>query len=401
AKRNDTLGINEIENKERPTGAKEYIKDLRKRILTTTAAMALLAACSTNDEIQAPQQEMSSIDFATYAPTMTRAADNSSATQADLLNTHHTTFKVWGNKTVGTTKTEVFNDQLVSYNGSKWTYDPLRYWDKTARYNFYAVAPAKNSTSDINWSFSDEKFSLSNFTLQGTSLPVSSNLEPETSFKDVTDVDLMLAHDITNYSNYGTVALEFDHILSCFNIGVKATSPNQNHTITVNEVKVFNLNMKGDFNENTTGLADNELKNGTTKRWSNTSEPTSGVGYSYESGTQDFTTEKFVYRALVIPQEVAYENLSLSGPSNPSTAKPYLMVKYTMDYGNNTTESFTSYYNLAAAFGKTTAGDKLPFNEGWMNTLHITLGPETIEFSGQVNQFAAQSSVNIPPTNGN
>ena len=77
------------------------------------------------------------------------------------------------------------------------------------------------------------------------------------------------------------------------------------------------------------------------------------------------------------------------------------MVKYTMNYGNNTTETFTSYYNLAAAFGKTSASDKLPFNEGWMNTLHITLGPETIEFSGQVNEFAAKEDVNIPPTNGN
>lgn len=363
--------------------------------------MTLLAACSTNDEIQAPQQEMSSIDFATYAPTMTRAAENSSSDTKNDLSAHHTTFKVWGNKTVGATSTYVFNGQEVSYNDSKWTYDPVRYWDKTASYNFYAVAPAAPGIG-LAWSFSDEKFSLSNFTLQGTSLPVSSNLEPETSFKDVTDVDLMLAHDITNYSNYGTVALEFDHILSRFNIGVKATSPNQNHTITVNEVKVFNLKMKGNFTENTTGLADDELKNGTTKRWSSTPEPsTSGVGYSDESGTQDFTTEKFVYRALVIPQEVAYENLPLSGPSEPSTAKPYLMVKYTMNYGNNTTETFTSYYNLAAAFGKTSAGDKLPFNEGWMNTLHITLGPETIEFSGQVNQFAAQSSVNIPPTNGN
>lgn len=76
------------------------------------------------------------------------------------------------------------------------------------------------------------------------------------------------------------------------------------------------------------------------------------------------------------------------------------MVKYTMKYSESSSETFISYYNLADAFGKTT-DQSLPFNEGWMNTLHITLGPETIEFSGQVNQFAAQSSVNIPPTNGN
>ena len=368
--------------------------------------MALLAACSTNDEIQTPQQEVSSIDFATYAPTMTREADNSSSNTKNDLSAHHTTFKVWGNKTVGSTTTEVFKDQLVSYNGSKWTYTPVRYWDKTARYNFYAVAPATygDSQTAVGWTFNDatNSFSLTGFTLEGKSLSVSSDIEPGASFSGVDDIDLMLAHDVTSYEQYGTpVALEFDHILSRFNIGVKAISPNSNHTIIVNEVKVFNLNMKGDFTENATGLADNELKNGTTKRWSNTSEPTSGVGYSYESGTQDFTTEKFVYRALVIPQEVAYEDLHLSGPTNKSTAAPYLKVKYTMDYGNNTTESFISYYNLAAAFGKNATDDKLPFNEGWMNTLHITLGPETIEFSGQVNEFAAKEDVNIPPTNGN
>lgn len=378
---------------------------MRKGILTTTAAMTLLAACSTNDEIQAPQQEMSSIDFATYAPTMTRAAENSSATQADLLNTHHTTFKVWGNKTVGSTTTEVFKDQLVSYNGSKWTYTPVRYWDKTARYNFYAVAPATygDSQTAVGWIFNDatNSFSLTDFTLEGKSLSVSSELEPGASFKEVSDVDLMLAHDITDYNNYGTVALEFDHILSRFNIGVKATSPNQNHTITVNEVKVFNLYMKGDFTENAEDVTNENLKAGTTKRWSNLSNLSSDLGYTHQTTDPSFTSEYYVYRALVIPQEVAYETLPLSGPLNTSTAEPYLMVKYTMNYGNNTTETFTSYYNLAAAFGKTSAGDKLPFNEGWMNTLHITLGPETIEFSGQVNQFAAQSSVNIPPTNGN
>lgn len=372
---------------------------MRKRILTTTAAMALLAACSTNDEIQTPQQEVSSIDFATYAPTMTRAAENSSSDTKNELSAHHTTFKVWGNKTVGATSTYVFNGQEVSYNDSKWTYDPVRYWDKTASYNFYAVAPAEPGTG-LTWSFSNGKFSLSDFTLTGKSLPVSASndVEAGASFKDE-DIDLMLAHDITNYNQYGTpVPLEFDHILSRFNIGVKATSPNSNHTITVNEVKVYNLKMTGDFNESTTAP---NLQQGTTARWTNTENPsTEGLGYTHQTTDPSFTSEHYVYRALVIPQEVAYENILLSGPTTPSTAAPYLMVKYTMKYSESSSETFISYYNLADAFGKTT-DQSLPFNEGWMNTLHITLGPETIEFSGQVNEFAAQPIVNIPPTNGN
>lgn len=379
---------------------------MRKRILTTAAAMALLAACSTNDEIQTPQQEVSSIDFATYAPTMTRVADNSSSDTKNDLSAHHTTFKVWGDKKVGTTSTEVFNGQEVSYNDSKWTYDPVRYWDKTARYNFYAVAPATygDSQTEVGWTFNDatNSFSLTDFTLEGKSLSVSSELDPGASFKEVSDVDLMLAHDVTSYEQYGTpVALEFDHILSRFNIGVTANTTTAGHTITVDEVKVYNLKMTGDFNENVTT---SDLKQGTTARWTNTENPsTEGLGYTHQTTDPSFTSEHYVYRALVIPQEVAYENILLSGPTTPSTAAPYLKVKYTMKYSESSSETFTSYYNLAAAFGMDGTANKtvLPFNEGWMNTLHITLGPETIEFSGQVNQFAAQSSVNIPPTNGN
>ena len=179
--------------------------------------------------------------------------------------------------------------------------------------------------------------------------------------------------------------------------------------LTVNEknkalravAKAWGNNEKFILEANAADVTNETLKAGTTKRWSNLSNLSSDLGYTHQTTDPSFTSEYYVYRALVIPQEVAYENLPLSGPLNTSTAKPYLMVKYTMDYGNNTTESFTSYYNLAAAFGKNATDDKLPFNEGWMNTLDITLGPETIEFSGQVNQFAAQSSVNIPPTNGN
>ena len=40
------------------------------------------------------------------------------------------------------------------------------------------------------------------------------------------------------------------------------------------------------------------------------------------------------------------------------------------------------YYNLANAFGYNTGN--LSFNEGWQNTLNITIKPATIVFSADV-----------------
>ena len=62
-------------------------------------------------------------------------------------------------------------------------------------------------------------------------------------------------------------------------------------------------------------------------------------------------------------------------------------------YGTNANvvEEFTQYYNLAAAFGKnlsTATGspsvNQVPFNEGWMNNLIITINPVSINFDAEV-----------------
>ena len=88
-----------------------------------------------------------------------------------------------------------------------------------------------------------------------------------------------------------------------------------------------------------------------------------------------------------------------------NTSQPYFMIKYTITGGSGATEyteTFTSYYNLVAAFKNfdndghqsdgTTAipdADKtLAFNEGWQNTLNITIKPKAIEFTADVAEWA-------------
>lgn len=161
---------------------------------------------------------------------------------------------------------------------------------------------------------------------------------------------------------------------------------------------------------------------------------------------------QYLIQSLVIPQDAAYESIALDGQAKTaanavlftldeynayfgtnlnstdfaaltdaektkipavdaanaiaSTTIPYLVINYTIqdktgagpDYP--TADEFTAYFNLAAAFGMDgvdhtndtpTAGTdqtKLAFNEGWQNTLHITLNPDAIEFCAKVSEWS-------------
>ena len=72
-----------------------------------------------------------------------------------------------------------------------------------------------------------------------------------------------------------------------------------------------------------------------------------------------------------------------------TNSKPYFVITYTIN-----DEVFTAYYNLAAAFGATGAAsnDKIAFNEGWQNTLHIVINPDKIEFTADVAEWATNEN---------
>ena len=84
--------------------------------------------------------------------------------------------------------------------------------------------------------------------------------------------------------------------------------------------------------------------------------------------------------------------------STSHSSEPYFKITYTINNGENT-ETFTYYYNLVAAFknydndshksnGDAISETTLAFNEGWQNTLHITINPDAIEFTADVAEWA-------------
>lgn len=369
-----------------------------KKSLFIIAAAAMMTAC-TSEVLREDYQKNDvneAIDFATFVQKAvnTRAtSENNGMPTTTGLENYHTSFQVWGYKfNTGIASCEaVFTGKEVKYNYvasadakswnyTSWTYTPVAYWDKSAQYyEFYAAAPKSS-----NWQFNDNKFSYANFSLAGISLaPVSGDANAKAIFPAASgDIDLMISNDVKNYSTYKTdepVEFNFNHILARLNISVRAKNLASGDVCYLNEVKVYNMMGQGSFNE----ASAEANASGDCNRWSSLGNPyNSGVGYTSALASGDALTESpmFFYRALCIPQEIEYASgdCPLNGNGVGASTKPYLNIKFAINE-----DKYSYYYNLADLFnGKNSSAD-IKFCEGWMNTLHIIISPDIINFDAE------------------
>ena len=390
---------------------------MKKSYLMIAAAAALFAACSDNEmKNDVKEFNQSVIGFSSYAGLQTRAADNNKdASNLWDLENHHTTFDVWAWKYYNNqwVSTAVYNKGTVSYASSAWTASPLKFWDKSAeKYYFYAAAPSNanwvlenNGTTDVH---NDDYFTYADFTLAGTNIASTTYTQ---SFSSVGDVDLMIAHDNevarTAYNKPAPDDVNeiFDHILSRLNVTVALKAggdlATNNAVVKVTNFAITGVTLKnkGSFNENA-DLNGDVLANGTIKRWSSLSidnVPYNLSGYDISSTT--LTTDAlYIAQYLIIPQAITSEELDRANglkdtdandTGDQAAAYPYFVISYTI---NN--EPYTSYYNLANAFGVAADGT-LAFNEGWANTLNIKLDADIITFDAQVYEWTNAVNPNV------
>ena len=406
---------------------------MKKYNLIIASAVLVIAACSKNELRSDLQGEQIEIGFSTFNEKITRAgAENSGIEQKNALSTHHTSFKVWGYKTVSGTPSTVFGESngagtKVIWNGtsSLWEYSPLRFWDKSAtNYKFFAAAP-----SDYSWTFTNDIIKLSGFSVNGSSIAPSSSIDADA---DMGEKDIMISEDVTvlpaNYTS-SKVQLNFIHLLTRLNIGVKKASSLDSYYVKLKYIKVFNLVDGGNFDETTAAV-----EGGSIARWSenNSISSNSKDGYGYSTDTEVKNTYNYVYQSLFIPQKVEYvEDVPLNGTGLGNESKPYLKISYefysgnkydqaTIDaaqegedaYGKTTNDfiesslslvdSYTYSYNLADLFNGNGANknNDVQFNEGWMNTLMMTIDPVAIEFDANVYEWKpGDVPVNIPDIN--
>lgn len=363
-----------------------------KKSFLLLATAALFAACASDSVRENIAEDQVEIGFSTYIQKpVASKADNSTATALKGLEAYHDNFVVNGFKTVADAETQVFTNQLVTYNPAEnkkvWEYSPVSYWDKSASaYTFYAAAPA-----GAGWNFANNKYTLE-YTVSGSSLETEERATPNAAANLGND-DMMIATDKTatntNGNFGGTVEFTFNHILSRFNIAISTSITDG--VVTLKALEVSGLKKSGKFDE--TVPDDVTLNAGTTARWTELSEPYT-LAANDELLVKNFTTDvdntndtykQFVYQGLVIPQTAAYESIKLDGTSEEIA--PYLNIQYTIKTGESNEQSYSYYYNLAGLFGAT-AETPLAFNEGWQNNLYITIGAAAINFDADVYEWA-------------
>ena len=234
-----------------------------KKSILFLATAALFAAC-TNDSVRENiADDQVEIGFSTYIQKpVASKADNSTAETLKNLEAYHQNFVVNGFKTVATTETQVFANQLVTYADSKWGYSPVSYWDKSAsKYSFYAAAPQTAS-----WGFDEDGkyYTISDFTVSGTSLALATLETPDAAAVFGTE-DLMIATDIDNHTTFTTEAVNFtfNHILSRFNIAISTSI--EDGTVTLKSLTLNGMNNKGSFDESLAAAS----TAGSTARWNN------------------------------------------------------------------------------------------------------------------------------------
>lgn len=287
-------------------------------------------------------------------------------------------------------------------------------------------------------------------TLTPANLSNASNFAYTNSFKNSGDIDkLIAAPSAVEYDNFKqTVQFDFIHILSRLNVTIKAdeaivapTGDKNKQEVKMVSLVVKNLNTAGSFSEATDPDPD-----GSIARWSAQATP---KDYTAVANTDVTETAKYVLQSLVVPQNAPFEVVALDGKAHDATAatyyatveeynaakgltgddakgsdwwstasdadktktpagtnvkaatdgtEPYLILTYTIQQTHDASgteigqanrkpaEEFVAYYNLANAFGLQEGN--LKFNEGWQNTLNITIKPATIEFCAKVAEWS-------------
>ena len=390
---------------------------MKKSYLMMAAAATMFAACTQADFVNdIPEQTPKAIEFKNgYIGKSTRS-ENSTSNYTLNFYDHHNSFSVWGYKS--TADDAVFNGKRVNVTkGSEaqseiYSYDGLVYWDEGSKfYEFYAAAPA-----DHDWKFTapapgseDKKdgYFTTKIELDPTRINQGkgahlASLKPIPENEEyVKNNDLLIAAPCSPAIGT-TVNLEFIHILSRLNI-IVSKKGGMTQEVRTFEVSVNNMDIYGEFCEKNDAISKEDLAKGTYRRWTLGSEATEGnpgtrvkKNYIAESEVGAILQDdvvRYVIQTLVIPQSVRYENIPINGEGVTEANQPYLRIVYGVENGRvngePTFEKFTKYYNLANIFGKT---DELAFNEGWENTLKLTIGPKSIAFSATVAALASATN---------
>lgn len=183
------------------------------------AAMAgalLLAGCVRQLDL-APKADDKIIGFSAGSRLLRDDATKGGTPKDGTTFSNGDSFFVYGTKVVSEARQQVFSGDEVSFDGTDWSYTPLRFWDSNAsRYDFIAFSgPASN---------------------EGISFNIPAHIHADLSAMVTYDAtgtqcDLMTACYHRSNGSTDPVDFEFKHMLSAVSVTIYNDSPVQDITL--------------------------------------------------------------------------------------------------------------------------------------------------------------------------
>ena len=313
-------------------------------------------------------------------------------------------FEVWGWKTNSQGTTKVFDNQQVKYDeddqtqaSTNWIYTPLKYWDKTASYIFYAAAPfGAFDLNEDNSTDANRKFTASNVptvqVLQNKNAKTNELIDlaytENGNGTNSTAIDYLIAAKVSvasgaaNQSNNAPrhdandkdVEFTFSHILSKLTVRVLTTSdfaPAAKPDIKLTELTISLNGMSQSYAQKTAGEATPGQNNADT--WSDaiSTAVTETCFFANDNTLSSVGIDSLLLTAT--PQSVASYFVSPTATgATPGTATVKVLAKYTVFYADGIVEN--------CATEETTVTSLTSFIQNNSYTLDVKISPEAILF---------------------
>lgn len=316
------------------------------------AAMAALTlvSCSSDDldSFSDNSSKNEAINFDGYLGRSAVAVNGTRGSEVKIDQLKTGGFGVFGNYSKETTTAygnSLFDNQQVTYDKSKWTYSPLKFWPSDGHIDFLAYAPYDKSTKLTDGS------KINNFI-------VSKTIADQTDLL-WTNATSSISADLTSAKE--KVTFQFHHALSRLGYTVKLSGdyPSKDVTFTLKKITLAGSltdATKGAFY--TSGTIDLSKQNKKGDLWSNQAGQQNfdwfSGDYIVNKSTEshpDANREKDKDYLFVIPQNFS-ENIGTEEHPVENSDKLYVIVEYEVTYKSGTQTSITNkvYKQLTTNF---------------------------------------------------
>lgn len=345
---------------------------MKRSILWSAILAVAMASCSSQEDVT-PSSSQKAIGFGTFVEKATKGTAVTGTgypTNGQFLVLGYST----GTSDLDATAALNFMRQTVTFDGTNYSYSPLRYWpgDATSKISFFAVHPS-SLASCVTPAAADYTATPAAASKQLPTVTYPVPAEP------VNQQDLMLASAVNKKQADGTVSFPFTHALTKIGFFAKlATDYSANGTyVRISSISLTNVAGTATYTFGATGTATQTTPTDFTSTY------TLGMAHFQNNGLVTSTTAS----------QLNYDNSYLfmvpySYKTNSNTTAK-LTVTYVVTNADNTTSTVTS----STVLGNLTTGGDWAAASAINYTLTITLN--SVSFSASTTDWGTATSVSL------